>query len=66
MGILSVISIKSSADMKEDLASAIKSYQYAKNDLIADFTRVFGVGDKLANMTLSFLLCSDPERKSMG
>ena len=35
-----------------------------KNDLIADFTRVFGVGDKLANMTLSFLLCSDPERKS--
>ena len=33
----------------------------AKNHLITDFTKVFGVGQKLANITLSYLLCADPE-----
>ena len=34
----------------------------AKAELIKDFTRIFGVGDKLANMTLCFLLSADPSR----
>ena len=33
----------------------------ARDALVSDFTRVFGIGDKLANMTLSFLLCADPD-----
>ena len=36
----------------------------ARNDLVADFKQIFGVGDKLANMTLSFLLLADQDNKS--
>jgi hypothetical protein len=35
----------------------------AREALIEDFTQVFGIGDKLANMTLSYLLCADPENQ---
>jgi hypothetical protein len=35
----------------------------ARNGLIEAFTKVFGIGDKLANMTLSYLLCADPENQ---
>jgi len=34
----------------------------ARTALVKDFTRIFGVGDKLANMTLCFLLSADPRR----
>lgn len=33
----------------------------AKDELVNDLKLVFGVGDKLANMTLNYLLCADPE-----
>ena len=36
----------------------------AKNALVSDFTKVFGIGDKLANMTLSYFLMSDLENPS--
>ena len=36
----------------------------AKDALVEDFTRIYGVGDKLSNMTLSYLLSADPERTS--
>ena len=34
----------------------------ARDALVKDFTRIWGVGDKLANMTLSYLLLSDPDK----
>jgi hypothetical protein len=33
----------------------------ARSELVSDFTRVFGIGEKLANMTLSFLMCANPD-----
>ena len=36
----------------------------ARNDLVADFKLIFGVGDKLANMTLSSFLLADQDNKS--
>lgn len=36
----------------------------AKEAVIKDFTRIFGVGDKLANMTLSVFLAADPDNKT--
>ena len=35
----------------------------AKEAVIKDFTRIFGVGDKLANMTLSVVLAADPDNQ---
>jgi hypothetical protein len=37
--------------------------QEARKALVQDLTRVFGIGDKLANMTLSGLLMSDPNNQ---
>ena len=36
----------------------------ARNALVDDFTKVFGIGDKLSNMTLSYFLMSDLENPS--